>query len=296
MTQRIIEQLNLDAELTEKALAEYFVREDEDIKNLTDAEKYSLFAGGKRIRPFLTIEFCKLFGGDERAALPFACAVEMIHTYSLIHDDLPCMDDDDLRRGKPTNHKVFGYSTALLAGDALLTRAFGVAASNPYVTAKTALDAVRVLSECAGDFGMVGGQIIDLEGENERISVERLTKLHTMKTGALIRAAAIMGALAAGLAPDSPEVAATADYASKIGLAFQVIDDILDVSASEEALGKPVGSDMDNNKTTFMTYFDIDVAKGYASELTASAVSDISEYDNSDILTDFAVYLLDRDR
>ena len=296
MTQKVIEQMNTDAALTEAALAEYFAREDEDIKSLLDAEKYSLFAGGKRIRPFLTIEFCKLFGGDEKAALPFACAVEMIHTYSLIHDDLPCMDDDDLRRGKPTNHKVFGYSTALLAGDALLTRAFGVAASNPYVSVKTALDAVRVLSECAGEFGMVGGQIIDLEGENERISVEKLTKLHTMKTGALIRAAAIMGALASGLAPDAPEVVATADYASKIGLAFQVIDDILDICASEESLGKPVGSDMCNNKTTFMTYFDIDVARSYASELTASAISDISEYENSEILTDFAVYLLDRDR
>ena len=296
MTQKVIEQLNIDAELTEGALAEYFVREDEEIKTLLESEKSSLFEGGKIIRPFLTIEFCKLFGGDEKAALPFACAIEMIHTYSLIHDDLPCMDNDDTRRGKPTNHKVYGYPTALLAGDGLLTRAFGVAAANPYVSVKTALDAVRILSECSGEFGMVGGQIIDLEGESERISVEKLTKLHTMKTGALIRAAAIMGALAAGLAPDSPEVAATADYASKIGLAFQVIDDILDITASEESLGKPVGSDMCNNKTTFMTYFDIDVARSYATELTASAVSDISEYENSEILTDFAVYLLDRDR
>ena len=296
MTQKVIERICADAELVEKALAEYFAREDEDIRTLTDSEKYSLFAGGKRIRPFLTIEFCRLFGGDVRAALPFACAVEMIHTYSLIHDDLPCMDDDDLRRGKPTNHKVFGYSTALLAGDALLTRAFGVAASNPYARPEAVLEAVKLLSECAGDFGMVGGQVIDLEGENERISIEKLTKLHKLKTGALIRAAAVMGAFAAGLDPASPEVAATEDYASKIGLAFQVIDDILDVSATEEALGKPIGSDAENNKTTFMTYFDIDSARKYAAELTASAVSDIADYENSETLTDFAVYLLGRDR
>ena len=294
MTDKLTEQLRYDAELVESALAEYFEREDDDIKNLLESEKYSLFAGGKRIRPFLTLEFCKLFGGDVRAALPFACAIEMIHTYSLIHDDLPCMDNDDLRRGKPTNHKVFGYSTALLAGDGLLTRAFGVAASNAYVDPETALEAVRLISECAGDFGMIGGQIIDLEGEEKKMPMETLLKLHSLKTGALIRASAILGALAAGCGKDSPEMLSVTEYASSIGLAFQIIDDILDVTATDDALGKSAGSDAENNKTTFMTYYSVDGAREYASALTAKAVSQISGYEGAEMLTDFAVYLLGR--
>ncbi len=295
MTTEIISKLKEDAGLCEEALAEYFEKEDKDIKSLLDSEKYSLFAGGKRIRPFLVIEFCKLFGGDVKAALPFAAAIEMIHTYSLIHDDLPCMDDDDLRRGRPTNHKVFGYSTALLAGDALLTHAFGVAASNKYVSAEIALEAVATLSEAAGEFGMVGGQIIDLEGETRRLSLEELLKLHSLKTGALIRAAAVMGALAAGCKKNSIEMAATLEYASGIGLCFQVIDDVLDVTASEEKLGKTVGSDCQRNKTTFMSYYTIEEAKKYAAELTAKAVSAISDYSASETLTDFAAFLLERD-
>ncbi len=294
MTTDIKNLLKADAAVIENELASIFAREDADINNLLEAEKYSLFAGGKRIRPFLTLEFCKMFGGDERAAVPFGCAVEMIHTYSLIHDDLPCMDDDDLRRGKPTNHKVFGYSTALLAGDGLLTHAFGVAASNKYVSADAALAAVKTLSECAGEFGMVGGQIIDLKGENEKLPLDKLLKLHSLKTGALIRAAALMGAYAAGCSVDSDEVRDTIEYASGIGLAFQVIDDILDVCATEEAMGKSL-SDADRNKTTFMTYYSIDEAKRYAAELTQKAISAISGYSGSEALTDLAVYLLARD-
>ncbi len=295
MTTELLKLLNEDAALTEQALRGYLSREDTDIKELLESERYSLFAGGKRIRPFLTIEFCKMFGGSVEAALPFACAVEMIHTYSLIHDDLPCMDDDDLRRGKPTNHKVFGYSTALLAGDALLTHAFGVAASNEYTDAKVTRDVIRVLSEAAGEFGMVGGQIIDLHGERERLPLETLVKLHTLKTGALIRAAALMGTLAAGYGLDSAEAKATLEYAANIGLAFQVIDDILDVTASEATLGKTVGSDSERGKTTFMSYYTVDDAKAYAAELTSFAVSEISGYDGSAALSDFAAYLLDRD-
>jgi geranylgeranyl diphosphate synthase type II len=295
MTTDIKNRLTEAAALTEDALRAYMAREDEDIKTLLDSERYSLFAGGKRIRPFLTLEFCKLFGGDERAALPFAAAVEMIHTYSLIHDDLPCMDNDDLRRGKPTNHKVFGYSTALLAGDGLLTHAFGVAASNAYVESTAALAAVRALSDAAGEFGMIGGQIIDLYGEEERLSEEKLVKLHTLKTGALIKVSAKMGCLAAGCAEDSPEMAAALEYAARIGLAFQIIDDIMDVTVSEEVLGKSAGSDAENNKTTFMTYYSVDDAKAYATRLTAEAVSAIADYAGSETLTDLAAYLLDRD-
>ena len=169
---KIKERLSEGALLVESALEKYFEKDDDDIKELLNSEKYSVFAGGKRIRPFLVLEFCRMLGGKDEAALPFACAIEMIHTYSLIHDDLPCMDDDDLRRGRPTNHKVFGYSTALLAGDGLLTRAFGVAATNAYVSEKARADAVALLSLCAGEFGMVGGQVIDLKGENEKLSLE----------------------------------------------------------------------------------------------------------------------------
>ena len=219
----------------------------------------------------------------------------MIHTYSLIHDDLPCMDDDDLRRGKPTNHKVFGYSTALLAGDGLLTHAFGVAASNAYVDSAIALAAVKALSDAAGEFGMIGGQIIDLYGEKERLSEEKLVKLHTLKTGALIKVSAEMGCLAAGCDSDSPEMAAALEYAAKIGLAFQIIDDIMDVTVSEEVLGKSAGSDAENNKTTFMTYYSVEDAREYAARLTAEAVSAVADYSGSETLTDLAAYLLDRD-
>ena len=295
MTTDIKNKLTVSAKLTEETLGRYLARYDEDIKTLLESEQYSLFAGGKRIRPFLTLEFCRLFGGDERAALPFAAAVEMIHTYSLIHDDLPCMDNDDLRRGKPTNHKVFGYSTALLAGDGLLTRAFGVAASNPYVDSATAIAAVRALSDAAGEFGMIGGQIIDLYGEKEKLSEEKLVKLHTLKTGALIKVCATMGCLAAGYGEDSPECEAALEYAAKIGLAFQIIDDIMDVTVSEEVLGKSAGSDLENNKTTFLTYYSIEDAKAYATKLTAEAVSAIADYEGSETLTDLAAYLLDRD-
>lgn len=295
MTTDIKNKLTVSAKLTEGALGVYMERDDEDIKTLIESERYSLFAGGKRIRPFLTLEFCKLFGGDERAALPFAAAVEMIHTYSLIHDDLPCMDNDDLRRGKPTNHKVFGYSTALLAGDGLLTRAFGVAASNPYVDSSVAVAAVKALSDAAGEFGMIGGQIIDLYGEKERLSEEKLLKLHALKTGALIKVSAELGCLAAGCAEDSVEMAAALEYAAKIGLAFQIIDDIMDVTVSEEVLGKSAGSDAENNKTTFMTYYSVEDAKQYAAKLTAEAVSAIADYAGSETLTDLAAYLLDRD-
>lgn len=291
---KIKQRLLDNSALVESELKKYLARDDADFSALLESERYSIFAGGKRIRPFLVLEFCRMLGGRDEAALPFACAIEMIHTYSLIHDDLPCMDDDDLRRGRPTNHKVFGYSTALLAGDGLLTRAFGVAASNPHTSDKARADAVMLLSECAGEFGMVGGQVIDLKGESEKLSLETLIKLHSLKTGALIRASALLGCLAAGASLDGPEAAMAEEYAGNIGLAFQIIDDILDVESTEEELGKSCGSDSERNKTTFMTYYDIESARKYASELTASAVSEISDCERSGVLTDLAVYLLER--
>ncbi|MBO5904052.1 MAG: polyprenyl synthetase family protein [Clostridia bacterium] len=287
-------RLHENSERTEQALAAYVSRNDADMENLLDAERYSLLGGGKRIRPFLVNEVCRMLGGDEKTSMPYACALEMIHTYSLIHDDLPCMDDDDMRRGKPTNHKVFGYATALLAGDSLLTRAFSVASENREASAEQNAMAVSLLASAAGAFGMIGGQIIDLRGESERLDMDRLLKLHAMKTGALIECAARLGALAAGFLPDSEESKAVAKYAQKIGLCFQVVDDILDAVGSAEELGKSVGSDAESHKTTFMTYYTPDEARAYAAQLTAEAVGTLSDYEGSEVLTDLAVWLLER--
>ena len=292
--QKLMTRMAENAERTERALAEYFDEKDNDLQVILDAQTYSLMAGGKRIRPFLVNEICHVLGGAEESSMPFACAVEMIHTYSLIHDDLPCMDDDDLRRGKPTNHKVFGYANALLAGDALLTRAFGVAASAPCADPTCRAEAVRILSEKAGDHGMIGGQIIDLHGETEKLEFETLLRLHRLKTGALIECSALLGALAAGYLPDTKEAKAATAYASKIGLAFQVIDDILDAVGSEEELGKSVGSDASNHKTTFLSYFSLEDAKAYAKRLTEEAVAELSEFKNAEVLVALAYYLLNR--
>ena len=284
-----------DALLVEEALREYYSETDEDISLILDAEKYSLFAGGKRIRPFLVLEFCRMLGGDVRSAIPFACAIEMIHTSSLIHDDLPCMDDDDLRRGKPTNHKVFGYANALLAGDALLMRAFETAATAP-VSDRAIRSAVAALASSAGDFGMIGGQIMDINNAvTEGTDIEKLKKLHRKKTGALINCSVLLGCIAADLSFDDERTAAAMKYAENVGLTFQIIDDILDVVGNEGTLGKNIGSDAEMGKTTFMSYYSVEEAKALAASLTAEAVSAVAEFEGSEVLTDFAVYLLERD-
>ena len=284
-----------DASLVERALAEYYSESDEDLSLILDAEIYSLFAGGKRIRPFLVLEFCRMFGGDVEKALPFACAIEMIHTSSLIHDDLPCMDDDDLRRGKPTNHKVFGYANALLAGDALLMRAFETVATAP-VSDGAIRRAVAALATSSGDFGMIGGQIMDVNNKvDENSDIEKLKKLHRKKTGALISCSVLLGCIAADLAWDDERTASAMKYAENIGLTFQIIDDILDVVGNEGTLGKNIGSDAELGKTTFMSYYSVEEARALASSLTAEAVSAIAEFEGSEILTDFAVFLLERD-
>ena len=285
--------MHRNATLTEDALRGYYA-DDEDIQILLDAERYSLFAGGKRIRPMLTIEFCRLFGGDEAAALPFACAVEMIHTYSLIHDDLPCMDDDDLRRGKPTNHKVFGEAYAVLAGDGLLTDAFAVCAMNPHVSGDCAAAAVAILSGAAGSYGMIKGQVMDIYGESHKLSEAELVELHMGKTGAMICASAQLGCLAAGYAPNHEMTEKLTVFAQKIGLVFQIIDDILDVTSTDEELGKNIGSDKDSNKTTFMSFFTVDEAREYAMSLTKEAVNAISGCEGSSRLIDLAGFLCDR--
>lgn len=294
MTGEVLELLmNRDATMTEDALRKYYT-EDEDIGVLLDAERYSLFAGGKRIRPLLTLEFCRMFGGDDAAALPFACAVEMIHTYSLIHDDLPCMDDDEMRRGKPTNHKVFGESTALLAGDSLLTGAFEAAASNNEVGAEVAAKAVAYLASCAGRYGMVGGQIMDLEGEKKKLTLDQLLKLHSLKTGALISAASVLGALAAGVDLTDPRMEDVVTYAENIGLAFQIVDDILDRTGDSAELGKNVGVDAEHEKNTFLSFFTVEEAQFYADRLTREAINAIRKYRDSDALCTLAEWLATR--
>ena len=294
MTGEVLELLmNRDATMTEDALRKYYT-EDEDIRVLLDAERYSLFAGGKRIRPLLTLEFCRMFGGDDAAALPFACAVEMIHTYSLIHDDLPCMDDDEMRRGKPTNHKVFGESTALLAGDSLLTGAFEAAASNTDVGAEVAAKAVAYLASCAGRYGMVGGQIMDLEGEKKKLTLDQLLKLHSLKTGALISAASVLGALAAGVELTDPRMEDVVTYAENIGLAFQIVDDILDRTGDSAELGKNVGVDAEHEKNTFLSFFTVEEAQFYADRLTREAINAIRKYRDSDALCTLAEWLATR--
>ncbi len=261
---------------------------------LYEAIKYSLLSGGKRVRATLVLETCRALGGDVSAALPFACAVEMIHTYSLIHDDLPCMDDDDMRRGKPTCHKVFGEAIATLAGDGLLTDAFSVCAMNPHVSGDAAATAVALLSGAAGSFGMVKGQTSDIYGETHRLSEGELVELHLGKTGAMICVSVQLGCLAAGYAPNSEITEKMTLFARNIGLVFQIIDDILDVTSTSEELGKNIGSDKDSHKTTFMSFFTPEDAKVYAERLTAEAIEAIGEIEGCERLCALAEYLCDR--
>ena len=285
------EILSEDATLTEALLDTLYLGGGRCDAVLDEACRYSLMAGGKRVRPALTLEFCRLFGGDPQNAIPFGAAVEMIHTFSLIHDDLPCMDDDDLRRGRPTNHQVFGEAYALLAGDGMALDAFGMAASNTAVSAEARAQAVLLLSKAAGCGGMVRGQIVDMFGEGNTLTYEELLFLHANKTGALIRVAAQLGVLAAGYGVDSPEMAAAVGYAERIGLAFQVIDDILDVTSTPEAMGKSVGGDADHHKNTFLSFKTIPEAQAFADSLTEDAVALVAPFAGSERLIALARYL-----
>ena len=260
--------------------------EDLPQKRLFDAMRYSLLAGGKRIRPVLTLEFCRICGGDWRSALPFACALEMIHTYSLIHDDLPCMDNDDYRRGRLTNHKVFGEALAVLAGDGLLTAAFETAASaaaDPAVTVK----AIRILAEQAGELGMVGGQVLDLAGEDTVLTEDEVHTIHNLKTSALIRAACQMGVAAAG--GTQAQMDAARDYAQALGMAFQIRDDMLDVLGNAEKMGKRTG--MDEHKNTFVTLYGVGKCSQLVEEYTKRACAALSIFDGAQFLDQLAARL-----
>ena len=291
----IAAKLAQNASWVEAGLSFYLDLNDADFAEELDAERYALLARAKRIRPTLVLEFCRLFGGEDGAALPFACAVEMVHTYSLIHDDLPCMDDDDMRRGRSTCHKVYGEATALLAGDGLLTRAFGVIASNMAVSGDTVRNAVYALSRAAGSFGMIGGQVMDLAGEHQKLSLDSLKKLHAHKTGAMIEVSAVLGCLAAGLAMDDPRTEAARCFARGVGLAFQIVDDVLDVTADAALLGKPIGSDAENEKTTFLTYYTPEEALDYARAVTNEAKTALADYPGAEFLLGLADYLVNRD-
>ncbi len=257
--------------MIEAALPQYLPPVTLPQGKVCEAMAYSLLDGGKRIRGCLTLAMCELCGGEVQSALPLACAVEMVHAYSLIHDDLPCMDNDDLRRGKPSCHIKFGEGTALLAGDALLTHAFSAASDayfNGTLPAEPALRGVTQRSRAAGVEGMIGGQVIDTAPEEVPMTPEQLEAMHSMKTGALIRSAAVLGCLAAGAPRD---VVMQADlYAAKIGLAFQIVDDILDATEESEKLGKST-SDADNNKTTYITLYGVEKAREMVRRLVLEA-------------------------
>ncbi|MCI8414971.1 MAG: polyprenyl synthetase family protein [Ruminiclostridium sp.] len=277
-------QLKDDQAVVEVAL-EAFVRQFPGPEALGEAMGYSLLSGGKRIRPILVLEVCRLFGGASTQALPFACALEMIHTYSLIHDDLPCMDDDDLRRGRPTNHKVYGEAMAVLAGDGLLTAAFDIMSQGD-LPARQMCRGVGCLARAAGPAGMVGGQVLDLAGEGRQLRAEEIDEIERMKTGALIEAAARLGAIAAGSTPEQEEAAAS--YARSLGRAFQIRDDILDVEGSEAELGKSVGSDQEREKSTLVALEGIPACEAKVQVLTREAVAQLQGYPGSEFLCTLA--------
>lgn len=269
--------------------------EDKGQAVIFEACRYSAMAGGKRLRPGLVLEFCRVCGGDLEAALPFACALEMIHTYSLIHDDLPCMDNDDFRRGKPTNHKVYGEATAVLAGDGLLNLAFETAsdpANTKWVTAETQVKAIRILSRASGMDGMIGGQVLDMQAEETQISLEQLKNLQELKTGALISAAAQLGCLIGGATEQQTKAAC--EYAACIGLAFQIQDDILDIEGDAETFGKPIGSDAENGKSTYPSLLGLERCHALVHELSQQAVDALASFTDVGILPELAYSLADR--
>ena len=272
------------------------LREDEAFDaRLAESMKYSLMAGGKRLRPILLMAAADAAGGRGDDFLTSACALEMIHTYSLIHDDLPAMDNDDYRRGRLTNHKVYGAGIATLAGDALLTLAFEVLLRQKGVSPETLVRVVREVSTAAGPDGMVGGQALDLASEGKHIDRETLCRMHMAKTGALFRAAVRSGAILAGA--DDAKLTALTEYADAFGLAFQITDDILDVTGDEAAIGKPVGSDERNHKSTYVTLTSLDEAKSLAREAVDRAHKALAPLgEKAAFLDELAEYLITRDR
>ena len=281
------------ADLVEEGLLRELKKVPAYDETLEKAMEYSLMAGGKRLRPVLLMAAADAVGKDGAAFLTTGCAIEMIHTYSLIHDDLPAMDNDDYRRGKPTNHKVFGDGIAVLAGDALLTLAFEVMLRQEGAAPETLVTVVSEMSRAAGPYGMDGGQVLDLEGEGRRLDLAALRKIHMGKTGALFCAAIRSGAILAGAKEE--ELAALTLYAERFGLAFQITDDILDVTGDEAAIGKPVGSDVRNEKATYVTLTSLEEAKKLAEDAVNEAVAALDIFgERAAFLRDLALFLLGR--
>jgi geranylgeranyl diphosphate synthase type II len=276
--------------LLEERLGRFFCAEP--MSRLSEAMRYSLLAGGKRIRPVIVLQFAKAAGGDVEKALPAACAVEMLHTYSLIHDDLPCMDDDDLRRGKPTNHIVYGECLATLAGDALQAEAFGALLQSE-LPADTVVSMARVLSKAAGLGGICLGQMLDMESEGKKLTLDELTAVHKYKTASLLVASAQLGVMAAG--GGAGQLRAAEEYAWHLGLAFQVRDDILDHIGTTQVLGKPAGSDEANDKTTFLSLMSLHDAVHIVSDQTHYAIAALhNNFENKGFLEALAIKLEER--
>ena len=288
----IKDYVNTQAKLISEKL-ELFLNENMPSAVL-EAMKYSVSNGGKRIRPILSVEFAKLCNGDVDTAVCFGCAVEMIHTYSLIHDDLPCMDNDDMRRGKPSCHIAFGEDNALLAGDALLTEAFALLTYTKNVSEKNIVRAVSYLSSFAGINGMIGGQVLDLQFEKSKPTIDEILKMYSLKTCGLIKASCVLGCLSSD-EYDENKIKAAIDYAENLGIAFQIQDDILDIEGDSISLGKPVGSDEKNDKSTAVKYFGLEKSKELVKEYTDKAVSALNEFDNdTETLKQIAYMLVDR--
>ena len=289
--------MNSDSRWAEyKAYIEDYLRRfygefhSEPQKPLFEAIEYSLMAGGKRLRPCFVFEFCRMCGGAWQQAAPFAAAIEMIHTYSLIHDDLPCMDNDDFRRGKPTNHKVFGEAMAVLSGDALLTDAFAVAASAKLPNPQDMSTAIGVLSQCAGSLGMVGGQVLDIMSEERLCTEQEVLDIQSRKTGALINAACVLGVLAGG--GSEKQIEAAASFAGLLGLAFQIRDDMLDIIGSAQELGKAVG--VDQGKNTFVRLYGLEKCEELVKKYTDSAVDQLIHFSDHTALEALARSLTER--
>lgn len=284
------------ANYIEQLLNKYMPTEEGYQKTIMEAMNYSLSAGGKRLRPILTLEACKIVGGNENDAIPFAVAIEMIHTYSLIHDDLPALDNDDLRRGRKTNHIVYGEDMAILAGDALLNYAFEIMLSNSIgkENPEKYLKAINEIAKSSGIYGMIGGQVVDVQSENQQIPKEKLDYIHNNKTAAIMigcmRAGAIIGNA------NEEELDKITKYANNIGLSFQIVDDILDIVGDESKLGKKVGSDIENNKSTYPSLLGLEKSEEIARTLINEAKENINELsEHVDFLNGLADYIIDRE-
>ena len=281
--------------LVDVALNEYLPPTDKYPEVIHQAMKYSVLDGGKRLRPILALASCEAVGGDSRVAIPTACAIEFVHAFSLVHDDLPALDNDDLRRGKPTNHKVFGEAIAILTGDALLTLAFEtILGQTKGVSAEVVVEVTRRVASATGVGGMITGQVVDILSEGKKIDAETLNFMHRNKTGALIAVSCVCGALLGGGTP--AQIEALSLYGQKIGLAFQIADDILDIEGEEERIGKPVGSDLQKNKSTYPSIFGLERSKELARHAVDEAIEALSDFDDSaDPLREIAQFIIERE-